>query len=140
MKKVSFDFDQTLDRKEIQSYAKYLVDNGFEVHIVTARYDSIDKYTEDFCNRYNIKRLKKDHNYLFEVADKLGISRDNIHFMNMNMKYGFFKNENFIWHLDDDADELNTINKNTDTIAVNSLLKESDWKSKCNKLLDEKTD
>ena len=37
--KVSFDFDSTLSRKDVQSFAKELVDRGLEVWIVTSRFD-----------------------------------------------------------------------------------------------------
>ena len=37
--KVSFDFDGTLSRKDVQEYAKSLVNSGLEVWIVTSRFD-----------------------------------------------------------------------------------------------------
>ena len=37
MKKVSFDFDGTLSRLDVQKYAKSLIEQGFEVWIVTSR-------------------------------------------------------------------------------------------------------
>ena len=33
--KVSFDFDSTLDRKDVQRFAKQLIDDGYEVWIKT---------------------------------------------------------------------------------------------------------
>jgi len=39
MRKVSFDFDSTLSRKDVQDFAKKLVSEGYEVWIVTSRFD-----------------------------------------------------------------------------------------------------
>ena len=36
--KVSFDFDHTLSRKDVQTFAKELVNEGHEVWIVTSRF------------------------------------------------------------------------------------------------------
>jgi hypothetical protein len=45
MRKVSFDFDYTLGHlREVQEYATELISKGFDVHIVTSRFDSLDKY------------------------------------------------------------------------------------------------
>ena len=35
MRKVSFDFDGTLDMLHVQDYAKSLIEKGIEVHITT---------------------------------------------------------------------------------------------------------
>ena len=37
--KVSFDFDGTLSRKDVQNFAKSLVNTGYDVWIVTSRFD-----------------------------------------------------------------------------------------------------
>ena len=37
--KVGFDFDSTLSRKDVQEFAKELVNDGHEVWIVTSRFD-----------------------------------------------------------------------------------------------------
>ena len=98
MKKVSFDFDSTLSRPYIQKYAKELLEKGFEVWIVTSR-------TEDppvwIIGGNKIKQTNDD---LFNIAEKIGIQRDNIIFTEYNPKSEFFKNNNdFIFHLDDDS-------------------------------------
>jgi len=36
-KKISFDFDSTLDNEHIQIFAKELIQKGFNVYIVTSR-------------------------------------------------------------------------------------------------------
>ena len=97
MKKVSFDFDDTLSYEEVQEYAKSLIEQGIDVHIVTSRYEDVTRYPFNISN----------HDDLNTVATKLGIDLDNIHFTNMENKYHFFqKNSDFIWHLDNDEVEI----------------------------------
>lgn len=125
--KVSFDFDSTLAKKDIQEYTKSLIDNGIEVHIVTDRFDDTTRcsYTND---------------YLYKVADELCIDRKNIHFMNMTDKYKFFlQNSDFIWHLDDDDIAMEFINFETTVICVyNNIM--VDWKQICNDILKKYTE
>lgn len=140
MIKISFDFDGSLDRKSLQEYATELVQRKFNVHIVTRRYDSTERYTADFTARYNILDLEKEHQYLFEVADKCGIKPENIHFMNMDDKFKFFvENEGFLWHLDDDYWEVVDINKWSKTIGI-SCASGSNWRHKCERLIKKKLD
>jgi len=120
--KVSFDFDSTLSKIEIQEYALSLIENGIEVHIVTDRFEETSNcaYSND---------------YLFDVAKKLGICKDNIHFMNMTDKYKFFiKKTDFIWHLDDDDIAMEFINDETDVMCIHNDIT-IDWKEICNKVL-----
>jgi len=121
-KKVSFDFDSTLSKTNIQDYAKLLIEKGIEVHIVTDRFENTTKcaYTND---------------YLFEVVEKLGINKNNIHFLNMTDKHKFFlDNSDFIWHLDDDDIAMSFINAETNVICILND-KMIDWKVNCNNLL-----
>ena len=132
--KVSFDFDGTLGRESIQKYAKELVEKGLEVWVVTARFESVEGYTEEFCNKYAIDNIRKEHAYLFEVAEKCGITRDHIKFTNMEPKDTFFKDHpDFIWHLDDDQFELRCVSTYTKVKAISAI--GSSWKHKCEKLL-----
>ena len=134
MRKVSFDFDYTLGHlREVQEYATELISKGFDVHIVTSRFDSLDKYDKVTIAVYGITDLKEEHEYLFEVADNVGIKRENIHFTNMELKYKFFENKDFVMHLDDSCVEIDNINAKTKTIAVN--VTNSNWKYNCNKVL-----
>ena len=108
--KISFDYDNTLSRNDLQEYAKELVQRGFELWIVTSRFDSVDKYTPLMVETWGIKNLLKEHKELFKVADDIGIAREHIIFMNMQPKKEFFKdNRDFIFHIDDDIVELMTI-------------------------------
>lgn len=133
--KLAFDFDGTLGAtKTIQRYAKELLDKGYDVHIVTRRYDSLERYTEEFCIQYQIKDVKKEHKYLFDVAEEVGIPKDKIHFLNMTDKWLYFKeNPGYLWHIDDDNLEVEDINKNTDTIGI--YYHKPSWKQKCAALI-----
>ena len=124
MKKVSFDFDDTLSYELVQDYAKSLIEQDIEVHIVTSRYEDPSRYAWS-CN----------HDDLFKVAKDLGLDKEHIHFTNFTDKWNFFKiNEDFIWHLDDNMDEIITIDKFTKTIGIEVLT--YNWLNRCNDLLD----
>ena len=69
--KVSFDFDSTLSKPNIQEYAKSLIEKGIEVHIVTDRFE-------------DTTRCAYTNEYLFNVVNKLGINKNNIHFSHLN--------------------------------------------------------
>ena len=120
--KVSFDFDSTLSKPNIQEYAKSLIEKGIEVHIVTDRFE-------------DTTRCAYTNEYLFNVVNKLGINKNNIHFLNMTDKYKFFlNNPDFIWHLDDDDIAMEFINDETNVICVHNN-KIVDCAKICNNLL-----
>lgn len=107
MIKVSFDFDNTLDRPKVQEYAKHLIDSWIDVHIVTSR------KTNEVANNPNW------NDDLFNVARQLGIPNNNIHFTNLEKKSDFFKGEyDFFMHLDDNWTELAQITSETNVAAV----------------------
>jgi hypothetical protein len=56
MKKVSFDFDSTLSRDDVQEFASDLIDLGFDVWVVTSRFN--DK-TADEKNWWWVKKNNK---------------------------------------------------------------------------------
>jgi hypothetical protein len=120
--KVSFDFDDTLELSIVQQYATELVELGIEVWIVTSRMD--DGTARDYRWNRNV----------FLTADQIGIKLYNINFCNIEQKYKFFKkNNDFLWHLDDDIEEIYDINNETDVVGV--YLFEKDWKEKCNDII-----
>ena len=134
--KVSFDFDDTLSLPHIRKYAKELIKKGYEVWVVTRRFEKLEDYSKDFLDYYNIKDIKREHSYLYEVINRLGIPRSRVHFCNMEDKYKFFQDNNdFIWHLDDDLQETNDINQHCDVVAVNHF--KGDFKKQCNKLIED---
>ena len=122
--KVSFDFDGTLSRKDVQEYAKSLVNSGLEVWIVTSRFD------DENAMKKNWHWIKGQNKNLFNVADECGIKLDNIQFTCMESKSIFLKDKGFIFHLDDDVDELMDILDSKDVckpVNVNHF----EWKNTC---------
>ena len=102
MKKVSFDFDATLSRKDVQSYARSLIAKGFDVWICTSRLEPEKAPTKEW------------NDDLFLVADDLGIKRENIIFCNYETKAVLLKDKGFVFHIDDDNIELSFIRTDTD--------------------------
>lgn len=134
-KKISFDFDSTLERKIIQEYAKeLLLRDDIEVWIVTTRWNDDEKYKRFFHTTTNVEVTNRD---LWEVAKELGIPKERVHFTNMWDKWHFFAtHDNFIWHLDDDFTEIREIRNNTKTEAVECYL-DPNWRKKCERILKE---
>ena len=124
--KVSFDFDDTLDKPEVQEYAKSLVEKGIEVHIVTARQSD-----ETFAP------ITGWNNDLYKVAKEVGIKKENIHFTEGGWKVEFFiKNPDYVWHLDNEFEELVRISRRKGCkISAVSVLKQS-YIHKCNRLIE----
>jgi hypothetical protein len=119
--KVSFDFDGTLSRPDVQEYAKELIESGIEVIVTTSRLDESNKYL------YSINPTNED---LYAITDSLGIKRENIYFTNMDDKVNYLHND-IAWHLDDDEYELWEIfnsNLNVEGVDVN----DDDWRGMCN--------
>jgi len=109
--KVSFDFDGTLSRKDVQSFAKKLVDIGLEVWIVTSRCATEPALEKGW---YWIERQNQE---LYDVAESCGIKRENIQFTEHVDKIVFLKDKKFVFHLDDDMDELIYIRESGDKCA-----------------------
>lgn len=123
MIKVSFDFDATLSRLDIQEYARELVDRGVDVWICTSRFSP-----ENAPN-------KEWNDDLFLVADRVGIKRSNIIFTNFEDKSEHLNNKNFKWHIDDDYIELSFIKDNTDVKPI-TLFGNKDWRNDCENSLN----
>jgi hypothetical protein len=122
--KVSFDFDDTLSRHDVQDLANDLINQGIEVWIVTSR------FTEERSGN------KFDNKDLFKVAEKLNIPKERIVFTNTNPKADFFDGKDFLWHLDDDEWELIEINSRTEVKALDSYI--IGWKQPCIDMLNQK--
>jgi hypothetical protein len=122
-RKVSFDFDSTLDRLDIQEFAKKLVDLGFEVWIVTTRLDN----TQAPSHRWN--------DDLLEVSRNVGILMENIHWTNGADKWEFLKDKGFEFHIDDDWHELKMIQKNIKGTNAISSFGNPKWRQKCIKAI-----
>jgi hypothetical protein len=117
---VTFDFDSTLSQKIVQDFAKSLILKGFDVYVLTSRYDELTKHN------YILNPNNQD---LYKVTDRLGIGREKIRFQCMRPKAEYLYNTNVIWHLDDDWKEVNEINRHTKTKAIDVALK--NWKKQC---------
>ncbi len=119
--KVSFDFDGTLSRPDVQEYAKELIEKGIEVIVTTSRFDESNKHL------YPVNPTNED---LYAVTDSLGIKRENIYFTNMDDKINYLHND-IAWHLDDDEYELWEI-FNSDLNVEGVDVNDDDWRWKCN--------
>ncbi len=85
---LSFDFDDTLSIPLVQDYCKSLIDIGIDVYVITYR-----------CNEFNnVKLLNLD---LYEVTDRLGISRDKVILTCYKPKYEAMKELGISCHIDD---------------------------------------
>lgn len=124
--KVSFDFDGTLEQKEVQDYAKQLLEEGIEVWVVTTRWD------ENHKHKYPHNATLDD---LWEVVDRIGIPRHQVRFTCMEWKHKYLNGTQFVWHLDDNEEEYYKARQNggcnVPMINVTSYY----WKDKCEELL-----
>lgn len=122
--KVSFDFDSTLSRNDVQLFAKELISMGIDVWICTSRFSDA-----------NITHTNWNNSDLFNVANELSISKCKIIFTNFKDKWEKIKEQGFIFHLDEESWQLYLINKHTKTIGI-SVNNTSSWKNKCLKLIN----
>jgi hypothetical protein len=130
--KVSFDFDGTLSRKDVQKLAKDLVSEGYEVWIVTSRFS--DEAAKDKKWHW----IEGQNQKLFDVAEDCGIKLENIHFTNMESKSLFLEGKGFIFHLDDDDIELMDIlesNRSTEVKCFPVNVEHFEWKETCKEIL-----
>ena len=119
MRKVSFDFDSTLDKDSIERFAKELVDKGFEVWIVTTRLSN------------HVAPSAAWNEDLYNTAIRCGIKFNNIHFTNGADKWLFLKDKDFEFHIDDDWVELKLIRKHIKETAAISSFGNPKWKHQC---------
>lgn len=128
--KVSFDFDGTLSELSVQEYAKELIEAGHEVWVVTTRWD------ENHKHRYELNPTLDD---LWDVVDNLGIPRHRVRFTCMEWKYTYLKGTSFLWHLDDNSDEITYAELNTCNVPIIHVYNDT-WMEQCNKKLKQHTD
>ena len=122
MKKISFDFDHTMTRNDVRSIAEHLISQGYEVWIVTSRFDN----ENGKANNWNW--IPTQNEKVFNTAEELGIPTDRIVFTNMIPKIEFLEGKDFIAHFDDDVDELIAIMQSKDKcIPIN--VNHSEWVS-----------
>lgn len=126
MIKLSFDFDDTLARIDVQAFALLLQEHHPKVEqwIVTSRMSDEAK-SAGLSNGLKINGSNKD---LFNVARAINIPRERIVFTELQWKYTFFKNKDFFIHIDDYDEELRLIRSSTKTFAIDVTL--DGWKDK----------
>jgi hypothetical protein len=119
---VSFDFDETLTTYSGMTYARELIERGYDVWVCTARFE----------NPRNI--VFGDNSYVYRLCEEIGINKDRIIFMDQVCKYHFFKTHNdFLFHLDNEWEEINMINQEKDVKGI--WFVGSGWKEQCEELL-----
>jgi len=124
MKKISFDFDGTLARKDIHAFAKEIAQAGHEVWIVTSRFSD----EEGIAKNWNW--IPGQNEKVFAAAKDIGIPESRIVFTNMTPKIEFLQGKGFDLHLDDDDIELMHILSSKDGCAsINA--NHSDWEYFC---------
>ena len=94
--RISFDFDDTLSRDDVQEFASYLIaENVADVYVVTCR----------FCDQRKHEWLTNPTNDDFwEVIDRVGIDKGKVHFTNFEPKYPVLFDLDIAIHVDDDMD------------------------------------
>lgn len=122
MIKVSFDYDDTLDRQTVHDYAIELKERGIDVWICTNRPNDDDASTP----HWNLDVHKS--------AREIGIPKRNIIYMNLTEKYKHFNGKDFLWHLDDSFDDADKISAHTNTKGIRYYSK-GNWLEQCEKLL-----
>lgn len=119
--KISFDFDGTIARKDVQLFAKELITQGHELWIVTSRCA-----TEPALER-GWHWVERQNQELYDVAEQVGIPRERIVFTEHVDKIEFLEGKGFVVHVDDDPDELWEIRKSGDPCGVVNV-DHSDWR------------
>lgn len=127
MKKISFDFDSTLSRDDVQKFAKELINLGFDVWVVTSRFSSNE------AERLNWWWISQNNQELYNTTQRLGIPDDNVVFTNMSDKIDYLKNKDFLFHLDDDMIEIDLINESGDS-CKGIWVELENWKELCGNL------
>lgn len=122
---ITFDFDGTISdyfggesnprKKGIRDWIKRLMRLGYDIHIVTRRYGP--------KSIYNTLEESKP---VFDFADSVGISHDNVHFTNRDWKYYTLQNLKSSIHLDDDIVEKQLINQYASNIKA-ICVEDNDW-------------
>ena len=125
MKKVSFDYDGTLALPSVEEFAKELVEQGYDVWVVTSRIGD-----DDLENSFQPWRTPDWNRDLWESCERIGISKNNVVFTSFKEKIDYLKDKNYIFHLDDDLYELTAIMESKDSCMPLNV-GHSDWKRNC---------
>lgn len=126
MKRVSFDFDSTLEYGYVQHFAKWCKKQDCEIWIVTSRVPD-HKTPSDNWN-----------NDLWFVVRNLGLNEDNVIFTSYTSKHEFFwsdENQDFLFHLDDDPDEIKMLEVHCPNIVAMNHFEDKNWVKKLKKVV-----
>ena len=127
--RVSFDFDGTLSRNDVREYATKLVNDGHEVWVVTSRFNTENALAKGW------HWIERQNQELYDVAELCGIKRENIFFTEHVDKIEYLKGKGFLFHLDDDVDELMEIVKSKDACQPVNV-NHSDWREHCKTVIE----
>ena len=86
------------------------------------------------CNPPVKDRIFKANEELFKVAKGVGIKREHIIFTNFDWKVGYLEHNNFIFHLDDDTDELMAIMEDGNSCKPVNV-EHFEWRESCEDIL-----
>ena len=126
--KVSFDYDGTLALPSVEEFAKELVDEGYEVWVVTSRVGDDDDPPHQSWKSPNW------NDDLWESCERIGIPKHRVKFTKFVDKIEFLKDRGFAFHLDDDLYELTSIMETKDSCRPLNV-GHSDWKINCLEVL-----
>jgi len=129
MKKVSFDYDGTLALPSVEEFAKELVEQGYDVWVVTSRVGD-----DDLENSFQPWKTPDWNRDLWESCERIGIPKDNVVFTSFKEKIDYLKDKNYIFHLDDDLYELTAIMESGDSCRPLNV-GHFDWKNNCLEVL-----
>ena len=129
MKKVSFDYDGTLALPSVEEFAKELVEQGYDVWVVTSRVGD-----DDLDNSFQPWKTPDWNRDLWESCERIGIPKDNVVFTSFKEKIDYLKDKNYIFHLDDDLYELTAIMESGDSCRPLNV-GHFDWKNNCLEVL-----
>lgn len=132
-KVISVDFDGTLDTEVIQDLVLQLKQRGADIIITTRRFDD-ETLIHYLSHPRNLKAAIKaqtqfkspltSNQCIYDIADRLGIPRENINFTNMILKGEYFDNKYFELrlfphvHIDDDIEEVENIHRKAPQIKT----------------------
>jgi hypothetical protein len=97
--KVSIDFDDTLSTQRGQDLARYIMNNGYDLYVVT-------------------RRQKSQSADVYAIADKLKIPRDKVIFTNGRLKWETLKRLGIQKHIDNNPEEIMAIKENAPLIQA----------------------
>lgn len=139
--KVSFDFDGTLVYQDVQEYAQSMIKRGIEVWVVTTRYDANHdhKWREKFPEE-EWAAIYDNHDgdpnfHLWGVVEKLCIPKHHVRFTCMEYKYKYLDGTKFVFHLDDNPDEIRNAKHHNCNVPFVDVL--SHYQDTCDNLINQ---